>query len=214
MRSTRFAPAIALWLLVAAAFAQDQAPPQLLVRFQKVNTFQEMDATGGGQVRSNNMQSVTTHYPTDSMCILVYGDGSYYYEQMNERNIGKPKIKAFKGTLSPADLQQLQSITGEPGFRQISSPPAPAEPVDATYLKEGEVVTIDVAHQDGNQQFHLVHKRFATRSAMNGMDTIVTNWSSLEKTLKPFLSWVKNIQKTSKTTDVKASGCPAGVAVN
>lgn len=205
--------ALLLPLLGAAALGQDQAAPKLFVRFQKVNTYQMMDTTGGGQVRSTDMQAVTVHYPTDSMCLLVYGDGSYYYEKMSERTIGKPKIQAVKGTLTPADLQQLQSITAEAAFKEISSPPVPSQPDDATYLKEGEVVTISVARANANQQFNLVTRRYASKTTMSGMDTLASNWSGIDKKLKPFLAWVKNVEKGSKPAQVSATGCPAAMSV-
>ena len=132
---------------------QGQTSAKLVLRFQKVNTSREMNASGGGQVHTDDLQSVTVHYPTDSMCLLVYRDGSYYYEKMNERPLGKPKIRAFKGTLTPADLEQLQSITTEPAFHDFSSPAPPKEPDDITFLTEGEVVSATVVGQSDSKQF-------------------------------------------------------------
>jgi hypothetical protein len=215
LRTLVMAGATLLLLCGPAVAQQGRGSAGLLLRFQKTTTSMETDPTGGGQVRSYDPQSLTVHYSSDSTCLLVYQDGTYYYEKMSERTRGKTTIKAFQGTLQPADLEQLQSVTAQPAFRDISSPAVPTQPDDATYLKEGEILTVTLPRPGRAQLFTLVKKRYATKDSHNGMGALVSNWSGLEKTLKPFLSWVKNVEKASKavTTDSRSSSCPAAASV-
>lgn len=202
---------ISLLLLGGAVLGQQASSAKLLLSFQRVNTYMEQEATAGGQVRANSSnQGMVTHYPTTSMCLMVHSDGSYYFEKMEERTLGKPKIKAFNGTLAAAELEQLQSITSQPDFRSVSSPPPPEQPEDAAYLKEGEVIAAKVVRERGTQDFMLTKRRYAT-TGLSGLDKYTSNWAGLEKKLKPFLSWVKDMEKKSQSgaKDTKLSGCPA-----
>lgn len=202
-------------LLLCGGLAIGQSPPaKLLLSFQRVTTHMESSATGGGQVRSTDPnQGMVAHYPTTSMCLLVYGDGSYYLEKMEEKSLGKPKIRAFNGRLAPAELEQLQAIVTEQGFRSVSSPAPVEQPDDATYLKEGEVIEARIVRQDGTQEFNLSKKRYATTS-MSGVDKLVSNWQALEKRLKPFLSWVKDAEKSGQSgaKEVESTSCPTVVS--
>lgn len=205
---------IGLLLVGAAVLAQQgSSSAKLLLSFQRVNTYMEQGSSfEGPNSRSDDTmhRGMVQHYPTTSMCLLVYGDGSYYFEKMDERTQGKPKIKASNGSLAPAELEQLKSVTSEKGFRDISSPEPPEPPNDATYLKEGEVITTKVVRPEGAQEFTLTRRRYAT-TGMSSIDKVASNWQGLDKTLKPFLSWVKDMEKKGQSgaKDAASTGCPA-----
>jgi hypothetical protein len=80
----------------------------------------------------------------------------------------------------------------------VSPTPDLEPPYDARAVKEGEVVTATVMHQEGPQVLTLLKRHYTTNSA-GGMEKYVTNWEKLEKPLKPFLSFMKDVDKKGQS---------------
>jgi hypothetical protein len=189
--------------------AQENADGNLLLTFQRTNAYMEMESAApharglGGMVSQHS----TLHYPTINTCLAVYDSGAYTIERIDERS-GKPKIKVAKGTLTPAELQQLQSILNEQSFRSIS-PGMPGDPPeDAVRLKEGELVATKVMRAEGPQQMIFLKRRYAT-SGSSGLDKFTSNWEKFDKPMKPFLSWEKDVEKKglSAANDTQTASC-------
>src|SRR5262245_2127062 len=132
---------VLLILGAAIGLAQENAEGKVFVKYQRTNAYMEMESAApharglGGMVSQHS----TLHYPTINTCLTVYENGDYRFERIDERS-GKPKIKVATGTLTPAELQQVQSIVNDQSFRSISPGQPSDPPEDAVRLKEGELV--------------------------------------------------------------------------
>ena len=182
------------------AWAQDAATKPLLLSFEQTNAYLQTESAACTDCGMQGLAGpgTTVHYPTTNVCISVYNDGSYSYDRVEDKG-GKPKVKTFKGTLAAPELAKLQSILDDSGFKKLVSPAPDLEPpYDARAVKEGEVVTATVMHQEGPQILTLLKRHYTTNSA-GGMEKYVTNWDKLEKPLKPFLSFMKDMDKKGQS---------------
>lgn len=196
-------------LCATAGWAQENAEGKPLVKYQRTNAYMEMESASphaqglGGMVSQHS----TLHYPTINTCLTVYENGDYVFEKIDERS-GKPKVKVAKGTLAPAELQQLQSIVNEQSFRSISPGPPADPPEDAVRLKEGELVATTVVRPEGPQQIIFLKRRYATAGS-SGLDKFSSNWEKFDKPMKPFLAWEKDVEKKGQSAakDGAAPSC-------
>ena len=193
----------------AVGVAQESAGGKVLIKYQRTNANMDLDSAAPHARGLEGMvsQHSTLHYPTINTCLTVYESGDYVYERIDERS-GKAKIKVAKGTLTPAELQQVQSIINDQSFRSISPSQPGDPPQDAVRLKEGELVATTVVRAEGPQQIIFLKRRYTT-SGTSGLDTYSSNWEKFDKPMKPFLSWEKEMEKKGQSAakDGDAPGC-------
>ena len=199
------------------AYAGAQSPAgngQLWLGFQRTNTVMESERAAphaqGMEGMTTGNPGTSTHYPTTNVCFAVYENGNFYFERNEDKTYGKPKVKILTGTLTPQEMQQIKAVTEQEFFTKITTPDPPEQPTDAAGMREGEEQTIRVMRNGVLQQFTLVKQRFATTSS-NGMDKFATNWEKLEKPLKPFLGWVRDMEKKGQAGK---EGTPNGCGFN
>ena len=173
-----------------------------LLQLQRSTAFLQIDSNAQ---HARGMYGITFgnpgdvwHFPNALSCLIVYGDGKYVYERRDEATVGKPKIRAAEGSLTPDELQQLKTILEEPGFAKITSPAMPEMPDNTVTIREMETLSAQVDHSGKPQEFVLVKERVKTTAA-TGMDTLLDNGAQYQKALNPLQKWFKDIEKKGKS---------------
>jgi hypothetical protein len=198
MRQHLFRPAATLFLLTLAAAAQQDALPML--RFQRSIAYMESEsaaphARGMAGITYNN-PGTTLHYPSSTSCMLVYPDGRYILEKIEEKTVGKPKAKRAEGTLTSEELDRLKAILEAPEFKSLKTNPMPDIPDDATAMHEEEQTETEVYHP-AFQTFTITRQRMKTNST-TGLDIWLSNSGKSDKALAPFNKWMKDAEKKMK----------------
>ncbi|HSE50112.1 MAG TPA: hypothetical protein VLA96_12970 [Terriglobales bacterium] len=198
LRAPRLAT-LALVLLALAATAQQNPLP--ILRFQRSNAYLESERAAphaqGMEGMTYNNPGTTTHYPSMTSCMLVYPDGRYILEKIEERTVGKPKTKRSEGTFTPEELAQLKAVLEAPEFRSLATNPMPDIPDNATTMKEVEQTETEVYHGRDFQTFTITRQRMKTTST-SGLDIWIDNSGKSNKALGPFNKWMKDAEKKMK----------------
>ena len=110
-----------------------------------------------------------------NVCILVFPDGKYRLERSFQPNSGgSPDVRVYLDQLPDASMKQLQATLDDPAFQEISAESRGGivqnmDILEATVPREHRVQNFTFPNADSRRQF--------------------------EKTLKPFVNWLKDVQK-------------------
>jgi hypothetical protein len=212
-----------LGLLVMAQIASGQAITTLL-RLQRSSA--ELETQENRQAMARNIWDVAQNsdpldvqkYPNSASCVVVYGDGKYFFEKRDEHTLGRPKVKSAEGVLGADDLQQLKAILEDEELKKVTTPKAPELPADTQAVREIERLDVQIDRAGTVQRFTTVKERVktgalisATSSASTGMDTYLDNGAPYKKTLSPLLKWFEEFGKKSKSglKESKPQSCAA-----
>ncbi len=112
-----------------------------------------------------------------NICLLVWDDGRYRLEKTQQgASGGKPEVKVFLDSLSENSMKQLQNILNDSQFAAVKRQHDEA----AAIVQDLEPLQVVIPREHGLQQFYFV----------NAEDR-----KPFEKTLKPFMNWMKDVQK-------------------
>ena len=165
---------------------------------------------------NGSQQMDVRQYPNSSTCLVVYGDGRYFFEKKDEHTVGKPKAKSAEGVLSPEDLQQLKAILNDEALKTITDIKAPDMPSDAQVLKEAESLDVQVNRGTESQQFTFMKERLkmgaptatgASSGSMSGLDTFLDTGEPYKKTVAPLVKWFDDMGKKNKLKESKPQYC-------
>jgi hypothetical protein len=127
------------------------------------------------------------------VCVLVYPDGKYRLEKSFQSNqgAGGSDVRVYMDTLPDASLKQLQSALDDEGLQQITTP----DP------RGGIIQDMDVLGIAVPREHKLQNLNFETAKERK----------PYEKSLKPFLNWMKDVQKrkTPVAKQEKSDNCRA-----
>lgn len=217
-------PLLIFSLLVLAQFAQGQAPSRPLLQIQRMRAELESDSTAISNGRNSydaglngSQQLDVRQYPNSATCLVVYGDGKYFYEKREEHAIGKPRAKSAEGVLSPDDLQRLTTILQDDQLKKLTTPKALDLPPDARVLKEAERLDVQIDREGTPQQFSFTRERVSTGASitgassggLSGMDSTLDNGTPYKKTVAPLLKFSDELGKKNKLKDSKPQYCQA-----
>lgn len=164
---------------------------------------------------NGSQQMDVRQYPNTATCLVVYGDGRYFFEKKDEHTVGKPKAKSASGVLSADDLQHLKAILDDDELKKITMPKEPELPDDAQVLKEAERLDVQVNRGATLQQFAFMKERVKTGAtvtgnasgSMSGMDVFLDNGAPYKKTVAPLLKWFDELGKKNKLQTSKPQYC-------
>lgn len=128
-----------------------------------------------------------------NVCLLVWEDGRYRMERTyQDPSGGRPQTQVFMDTLPEASLKQLQTVLEDAQFRTIKK----SHEESAAIVRDLETMQVAIPREHEIQSFFFV----------NAEDR-----RPYEKTLKPFMSWLKDVQKrkVKADKDEKPNRCAA-----
>jgi hypothetical protein len=128
-----------------------------------------------------------------NVCLLVWKDGRYRMERTRQdRGGGKPEIRVLLDTLPEASLKQLQVILEDGQFKAIKK----RREEGSAIVQNLETMQVVVPREHEIQEFFFV----------NAEDR-----RPYEKSLKPFMNWLKEVQKRKVTAanEEKPNRCAA-----
>ncbi len=211
-----------LGFLVLAPLANSQESKPL-VQIQRLRTEMESDSNAISNGRNSysaglngSDQMDVRQYPNSSTCLVVYGDGRYFFEKRDEHTVGKPKAKSAEGVLSADDLQHLKAMLDDEGLKKINDIKAPELPSDAQVLKEAESLNVQVNRGGESQQFTFMKERLKTGAptatgaasgSMSGLDSFLDTGEPYKKTVAPLVKWFDEMGKKNKVKDSKPQYC-------
>lgn len=121
----------------------------------------------------------TTMDPYSGMthvCILVHSDGKYRLERSFQGvQGGAPETRVYLDQLPESSLKQMQALLADQNFQQITT----------SELQGGIIQNMDVLMVSIPREHNIQNLNFET----------VNQRKPYEKTLKPLLNWMKDLQK-------------------
>jgi len=137
--------------------------------------------------------SFDTFSGVTNVCLLVWEDGRYRMERTRQDPTGgKPETQVFLDALPEANLKQLQSVLDDSQFRTIKK----SHNESSAIVHDMETMQVVIPREHEIQSFFFV----------NAEDR-----RPFEKALKPFMSWLKDVQKrkVKANKDEKPNRCAA-----
>lgn len=111
-----------------------------------------------------------------NVCILVLPDGKYRLERSFQSNSGgSPDVRIYVDQLPDASMKQLQSALDDPAFQGINTPES-----HGGIIQNMDILSASIPRDHGFQNFTFPN---------------VDSRRQYEKTLKPLVNWMKDVQK-------------------